>query len=124
MEVCELYEPFRKKLSEDGFNVLKEGDFLKVVVEKRYNAVVANPPFSRQQDIDHVSKMLDVVKPGGVVVSVMSAGIEFRENKKTKEFKEKLDRECSKWSVEKLPENSFKESGTEVNSVIIVAVKR
>lgn len=123
VDVCELHEPFRKKLAEEGFKVLQEKDFLRLVVDKRYDAVVANPPFSKQQDVDHVSKMLDAVKPGGALVSVMSAGITFRQNAKTKALKEKLDEECLSWRIEELPEGSFKGSGTAVNAVILIAVK-
>ena len=121
VEVCEIYEPFRKKLALDGYKVLPEGDFLKVVVDKKYDAVVANPPFTRQQDIDHVSHMLSMVKSGGVVVSVMSAGVGFRSNKKTCDFKEGLDDKAEHWEITQLPENSFKVSGTSVNTVLLTA---
>lgn len=124
VEVCELHEPFRKKLVESGFKVLPETDFLQVKASAEYDAVVANPPFTGQADIDHVSHMLDMVKPGGVVISVMSSGMTFRENKKTQAFREKLDSMCNGYGAEPLPDGSFKSSGTAVNTVILMAPKR
>ena len=38
----------------------------------RYDRVVANPPFSKNQDIMHFQQMYNFVKPGGRIVSFMS----------------------------------------------------
>ena len=87
----------------------------------RYDRIVANPPFSYgghpQADIDHVMHMTGFIKPGGRIVSVMGAGVTFRENKKTVEFRSLVN---ERGFIKKLPEGSFKESGTNVNTVIVV----
>ena len=36
-----------------------------------------------QQDIDHVTAAYGLLAPGGILVTIMSAGVLFRENKKT-----------------------------------------
>lgn len=123
VEVCEKHEPFRALLAL-GFKVLPETDFLAVEANGAYDAVVANPPFVRQQDVEHVSHMLDIVKPGGVVVAVMSSGVTFRDNKKTQAFREKMDRTCCSCDILELPEGSFKASGTMVRTVMLVAARR
>jgi hypothetical protein len=122
VDVCEIHEPFRKKLALDGFKVLPESDFLKMKRCGQYDAVVANPPFTKQQDVDHVIHMLGMVKKGGMVVSVMSSGVIFRSNKKTCNFKKELEDKCSMGAeIERLPEGSFKISGTFVNTVLLTA---
>jgi len=50
----------------------------------------------------------------------MSAGVLFRENRKTVEFRE-LVNEYGRF--ERLPEDSFKESGTGVNTCVVVMDK-
>lgn len=81
------------------------------------NAVVMNPPFSRQQDIDHVRHAFGFLKPGGTLVSIMGAGTAFRTNKKAVEFRawvESLD-----GTIEPLPDGTFKAEGTMVRAVVV-----
>jgi predicted RNA methylase len=82
-----------------------------------FDRVVMNPPFRFQADIRHVSHAFKFLKPGGRLVSVMSASITFRTNKLTTEFRRFMDEHNG--TIEKLPENSFRESGTGVNAVIV-----
>ena len=49
-----------------------------------------NPPFEKQADIDHVTAAFKLLKPGGILVTIMSAGVLFRENKKTVVFREQI----------------------------------
>ncbi len=75
---------------------------------------------SAQADIDHVLHAYKFLKPGGRLVSIMASGVIFRENRKTVEFR-KLLNACG--TFEHNPVGSFKESGTMVNTVIIVMDK-
>lgn len=79
--------------------------------------IVMNPPFTKQQDIDHVYKAYDCLNPDGVLVSVMSVSHTFRTNEKSKAFREFLEQTNAE--VEILPEGTFKESGTMVNTCIV-----
>jgi type I restriction-modification system DNA methylase subunit len=79
-----------------------------------------NPPFERQQDIDHVNHAWKFVMLGGRLVAIMSAGILFRENRKTKEFIEIVN---THGYIERLPENSFRDAGTGVNTCLVVMDK-
>jgi hypothetical protein len=94
------------------------GDFLVEEPDQSFDFVVMNPPFAKQDDIRHVMHALKFLKPTGRLVSVMSASVRFRENKLSADFRA-LVVQCGGFFVE-LPEGSFKESGTMVNTVIVV----
>lgn len=106
-------------LEKQGYHVTP-GDFLKCDLDPVFDSVVMNPPFERQADIDHVLHAWKCLKPGGRLVSIMSAGVLFRENKKTVEFKSLLDR-CGRYEVN--PDGAFKASGTMVKTIIVVMDK-
>lgn len=97
--------------------MVQHADFLAQAPEAKYDRVVMNPPFSKQADIKHVFHAQQFLKAGGLLVSVMSAGVSFRENKLTREFRDKIQR-CG-GNIETLPEGAFKTSGTMVRSVIV-----
>lgn len=100
-----------------------QADFLTVPVELlRYDRIVMNPPFAYdghpQADIDHVNHALSFLSEKGRLVSIMSSGVLFRENKKTVEFREMVNEMGGYF--ERLPEGSFLESGTNVNTCFVV----
>lgn len=121
VDTCEVHEPFRQTLITMGCRVFM-GDFLKFEFGGGYSHIIANPPFTRQQDISHVSHMLDHLVSDGTLVSVMSTGITFRTNRKTQELINRLDEQCS-WQIYTLPEKSFKKSGTNIDTVLLVATR-
>lgn len=123
VDVCEQHAPFRSELSSCGldFRLLPETDFLEV--DRFYSRIVANPPFSKCADVDHVNHMLNLLQPGGVLVSVMAAGVIYRNDRKTAALRQRLERETVH-QFEPLPERSFRESGTDVQTVLLTATKR
>ena len=96
-------------------------DFLTVEAKPLYDRVVMNPPFAKQQDIDHVTHALKAVKPGGKLVSIMSSGITFRQNRKTIDFLSLIEGHSK---IINNPPNSFKLSGTAVNTIMLIVDKR
>ena len=94
--VCENLPENVHILEEFGLTV--EGEFFEFVEECNgsgengmlFDRIVMNPPFERQADIDHVTAAYGLLAPGGILVTIMSAGVLFRENKKTVEFREKI----------------------------------
>lgn len=96
---------------------VKKADFLTIAPTGDYDRVVMNPPFSRQQDIKHVMHAFKFLKPGGRLVSVMSAGVTFRDDRLTNEFRALV--ESSDGEIAPLPEGAFKDSGTMVRTVVV-----
>jgi hypothetical protein len=61
---------------------------------------------------------LRFLEPGGILVSVMSASAEWRETTRHAQLRAEMERRGGHWRD--LPEGSFKESGTMVNTVLCV----
>lgn len=105
-------------LNKMGFNVWQE-DFLSMADDwQRFDFVIMNPPFEELQDVDHVQHAYKMLCDGGTLVSIMSESPFFRNDTKSKNFREWL--ELVGGYSEKLPEGSFKESGTGVNCRLVV----
>lgn len=119
ISVCELMGENRKVLKDKGYNVIAE-DFLELK-DIRFSKIIANPPFCKQQDIDHILHMYELLKPGGTLVTICSESPFFRENKKSVEFRQFL--EDVNAEVIELDNGAFKESGTMVKTRIIKIVK-
>lgn len=95
-------------------------DFLKSD-SKEYSKIIANPPFSKNQDITHVYKMFDKLNRGGKIVTIMSKHWQNSTNKKETEFRnwlEELEAE-----VIEIKAGEFKESGTSIATVIVLIDK-
>lgn len=99
-----------------GFDVI-ESDFL-TYSDFGYDRIIANPPFTRGTDINHVMHMYESLLPGGRVVSVMSERVVWATDRKTEVFREFV--ESVDGEIHGLPEGSFKESGTEIKTVYVV----
>jgi predicted RNA methylase len=96
-------------------------DFLAKSPQPIYDRVVMNPPFARQADIEHVKHACEALKPGGLLVAVMSAGVTFRQTQAAVTFRALL--QSAGGELHPLPEGAFKESGASVNTVIAVIPK-
>lgn len=94
-------------------------DFLEC--KTKYDKIIANPPFSKNQDIDHIYKMYNSLKKGGRLVSVASIHWKESKNKKEAAFRDWLTEVNA--TIEDIPRGSFKESGTMVPACIIVINK-
>lgn len=94
-------------------------DFLKLSPDAlpKFDLVLMNPPFDDGRDVDHVTHALRFLRPGGRLVAIMSAGVEFRQDAKTADFRAQIERRRGRFAD--LPEGSFKEAGTMVNTVLL-----
>lgn len=72
-----------------------------------FDAVAMNPPFTMRSDIRHVKHALQFLKTGGTLAGLCMSG-ERRENE--------LRPLCSTWEV--IPAGAFRQSGTEVETVL------
>ena len=122
--ICnELNRDMQRYLDEKPYNVMY-GDFLdcKPGELKPFDRIVMNPPFAKQQDIDHILHAYSLLKDGGILVSVLFPSWRFRSNKKSVEFRAWLaDVGCE---ILEVPEGAFKESGTMFSTNIIKIKKR
>ena len=98
-------------------------DFLKMPkqYDGYYDRIIANPPFNKNQDIDHIRKMFECLKKGGRLVSIASKSWSFGSQKKQVAFREWLDEVGA--TTEEIENGAFKESGTTVGGFIIVIDK-
>jgi predicted RNA methylase len=104
-------------LAETGTaRTLTVADFREVPAQARYDRVVMNPPFTRGADIEHVEHALRFLKPDGLLVSVMSWTVTHH-NAKTAKFRALV--EARGGTAEAVGEGAFKESGTDVPTVIV-----
>ena len=109
-------------LKASGHNV-KQSDFLKFGEKGTYDRIVMNPPFSKDQDIDHVMHAYELLKPGGKMTAIMSNMAGLRTNKKNRAFSDWLDEVGA--HVEDLEAGAFKSSfnPTSVNTKVVVIEK-
>jgi len=94
-----------------------QGDFLGWQARHNFHGILMNPPFGKQQDIDHVLHTWQFLGQRGRLVAITSMGWTFRQNRKSVAFRAFV-KAYGHW--EKLPEGSFKSSGTGVNACIVV----
>jgi predicted RNA methylase len=119
IRLVELLGENARHLTAKGYDVTP-GDFLALPPEPSFDAVVMNPPFGKQADIDHVLHAWEFVKPGGRLVSVMASGVLFRENRKTLEFRRLVE---AHGEFEENPEGTFREAGTMVRTINVTLHK-
>ena len=93
-------------------------DFIVEESTSVYDRIIANPPFSKNQDIDHVLKMYERLADNGKLICIMSNHWRESSNKKEVAFKEFL------WdagaNIHEIEAGAFKESGTNISACIIV----
>lgn len=114
----ENHGPSARILRDKGFQVI-ERDFLTLTPADIgcFDAVIGNPPFSRGQDISHVTHMWGFLHPGGVLVSLMSPGWRTGRSKTQQAFQTFATDVGA--DIEALPAGTFKVSGTLLASLRI-----
>lgn len=101
------------------FNLIGS-DFLKHD-NRNYSKIIANPPFTKNQDIDHLKLMYKFLNKGGRLVCITSESWTNGSQKKQVEFREWL--ESLDFEVIDIAKGAFKESGTMVGGKIIIINK-
>jgi predicted RNA methylase len=108
-------------LREKGFQfACATSDFLTINPKApgmQFDAVLMNPPFAKRADVAHVLHALQFVKPGGILVAIMSAGIQFRREATTRALRQIIDDQDGE--IRALPPDSFKTAGTGVNTCLV-----
>lgn len=91
-------------------------DFLTVPASPKYDRVVMNPPFAQGADVQHVRHALRFLKPGGLLVAVMSWAVTWRGGEEAK-FRALVEHRGG--HVEAVAEGAFAASGTDIETIIV-----
>lgn len=119
--VCVEYDKHSAKvLNSKGHNVVND-DFLNTTPCATFDSVLMNPPFTKGQDMKHVSHAYAYLKPGGTLLAIMSPAFTTVSNKAADEFRQLVAR--SGGVVERFEAGAFKESGTNVSTVLVKLTK-
>lgn len=124
IEVCEIDEYNKSILQLDGFEIIAD-DFL-TLTNKEYDLIVMNPPFNINNDslayIIHIKKAFELLKPGGVLISIAPISFTFTTtNKKLIDFHLFV---MKNGGYELNKKSAFKESKTLVETATITLRKR
>lgn len=121
VEMCEFMKQNRDYLEQDKGYELAGEDFLALNTKLKYDKIIANPPFTKNQDVIHVLKMYEHLKPGGRIVAIMSTSWMTGKQRKQQEFKEFLA--SLRAEAQEIEAGAFKDSGTGVPTVMVIIDK-
>ena len=120
VECYELMPENREFLySLDNVIILDE-DFTKDSVGS-YTKIIANPPFSGNQDIEHVRIMYKLLEKGGTLAAITSSHWKIASEKKCVDFRNWLEEVHGE--VFEIGAGEFKESGTAISTMAVVIRK-
>lgn len=76
VHAVEKNKEYIQKLINSGCDYIIIGDFLHAPLPNcSYDSIIANPPFGHEHDINsHLSKMYELLKPSGRIVSIVPDG--------------------------------------------------
>jgi phospholipid N-methyltransferase len=101
--------------------VLDEPDFLAAPFKGAFDGIISNPPFckvGKGDHLDHLTRMVSLLKSGGRLACVMPRSIEFRMDKRHVALRQLIALRGGR--IEALPDGTFKASGTMVNTSLVL----
>lgn len=127
VEAVEVHPERARQLSAAKFRsyrlTVRPRNFLTMPVDPKFDYVAMNPPFYGTHWMDHVRHAFEFLKPGGVLRAVLPITAELGESRRHEEFRAWAEqrRKNSGWGsmFDDLPPESFAESGTRINTVIL-----
>lgn len=132
VQVVEIDDGRRSKLREAGFDVIGSDFFALEHGAFYFDAIVMNPPFSRQHGHDalaHLRHAWKFLAPNGRIVCVLpgsaSSHLDYAGRETSKiAFADWLRDAKPQPAIWDLPPRSFAESGTDVSACVLEATKR
>lgn len=102
---------------------IRLGDFLTMtrgglIGDRYFDTIIMNPPFENGADLKHIGHAYSMLRPGGRLVSICADGPRQRDHFASFGFGNSVVS-----SYKPLPEGSFKDAGTMVNTAIVVLNK-
>lgn len=119
----EMFKQACVDFAPDPATILMQGDFLRFENSHPFHRIVMNPPFRNGQDIAHIKHAYSMLAPGGRLVSVTAPGWTFRTDNRHAEFRDWALMMATKDGLIDLPEGTFKESGTNIRTMLLVIDK-
>lgn len=120
VECYELMPENREFLHTLSNVILLDEDFTKDSVGS-YTKIIANPPFSGNQDIEHVRLMYERLEEGGTLAAITSQHWRFASEKRCIDFRNWLKEVHGE--VFEISTGEFKESGTSISTMAVVIKK-
>ena len=126
LSLVERQHSLAEILTLKGYNSCSCADILEdpgLERDCQYDRILMNPPFEKGQDIEHVTHCFNnFLRPGGILVSVMSAGVMTNTTKKYQEFRELVAHNHGEFENNG---QAFKDAfnSTGVNTVILKLIK-
>ncbi len=120
--VVENWAPNVLALKAKGYDVI-DRSFLDCSPRElgMFDVIVANPPFTRNMDIEHVEHMWEFLREGGCLSVLMSTSWIGGSQRRQALFQEFLEQHGA--SIERVEPGAFKESGTNVAVTHVVVRK-
>lgn len=118
---CFELMPENKELLSKKSNINILGDDFTTYDLGLYDKIIANPPFSKNQDIRHIKRMYEHLNNGGTVAAIMSCHWKIASEKECADFREWLKDVHAK--ICDIEEGSFKQSGTGIETTAVIIQK-
>ena len=116
VDVCEYNYGFCELLQLKNHNIVAN-DFLEYNSEQKYDRIIANVPFSDEQN--HIKNIYNNLKDGGRAVIITSPHYTFASDRKSVDFRNWLD--TLTYEIAEVPQRSF--THTQVNCKILIIDK-
>lgn len=123
---CDLMRARAGRLGSGSVSV-NRANFLQITPSPIYDFVLMNPPFHGTHYMDHVRHAFKFLRPGGILRAVLPASAEINESKKHIAFRawaKPLNDRGWRGPFQDLPPESFADSGTRINTVVMSIRKR
>ena len=120
---CYELMPINQKILEDkvkNANLIGE-NFLEAPVAKKYDRIIANPPFNKGQYMEHTYKMYELLEEEGILVVLLPLSWRYNSNKKEQAFKHFIEEHMEYEQF--IERGSFKSSGTMIETEVVVLSK-
>jgi phospholipid N-methyltransferase len=112
-EKCEV-------LKSKGYNTI-HGDFLKTNFDKKFDIILAAPPFIKNVDVTHIEKMYSLLERWGTLITLTTPYWTINNEPHQVAFREFL--KDKNHSIEMLPDNTFMEKGKTIPTAILTMHK-
>jgi len=123
----EIDDNMRKRLKEKYNPIYIGKDFLETDFgDKKFDVIFANPPYSKNQDIKHITKMIDICKDDGQVVTFLSAhfkNVDLSEpkNKTEKDFVDMIFK--YQFELINIDVKEWENNGAKAKTVLLILTK-